>query len=326
MKVAKFYKQQSNRLTCLLCPLECSLASGKTGKCFGKKNIDNTLYAVNYGKVASVAIDPIEKKPLYHFKPGSTILSTGQNGCNLSCSFCQNWQISQQQVPTRSISADELAKTALTEETCGIAYTYSEPLIWWEFLRDVCPAVRKKGLSNVLVTNGFINEKPLRQLLPFIDAMNIDLKSFNPTFYGNLCGGKLDDVLRTISIASEYVHLEITTLLIPGENDSVSEIEKLTDFIATLNVNIPLHFSAYSPRYKLDRKATPPSLIEKAILIAEKKLNFVYAGNISLKGKSDTLCPGCSNVLIRRNFYKTDICGIKDGLCSDCGRKADIVF
>ncbi len=323
---AKYFKTEGLKTRCLLCPLKCSLSEDETGKCFGRKNINSVLYAVNYGEAASVAIDPIEKKPLYHFKPGSTILSTGPNGCNLSCSFCQNWQISQERIQTQEVSAEQLADAAVESKSCGIAYTYTEPLIWWEFLMDVCPAVHERGFSNVLVTNGYINEEPLAELLPFIDAMNIDLKSFNPDFYRKLCGGELETVKRNIAASHEQTHVEITNLLIPGENDSDDEIRDLAEFISSVDRLIPVHFSAYSPKFKLRNPSTPLGTVERALLIAGEYLDYVYAGNIVSEKGSCTVCPGCGNVLIRRNFYHTEVSGISGGKCLRCGRKADIVF
>jgi len=285
---------EDKKVRCRLCPANCLLTESKTGICGCRTNIDGRLMVDNYGEIVSASYDPIEKKPLYHFYPGTVIFSTGPNGCNLSCENCQNWEISQMKVPTRNLEPSELAVLAGRSGSIGVAYTYSEPLIWFEYILDAAAAVREKGLKNVIVSNGYINEEPFRELLPLIDAANIDLKSMNPAFYKKVCKGQLEPVKSAIvNLFKAGKHLEVTNLVIPGLNDSDADFEQITDFIAGLSDNIPLHFSAYHPTYKMTRPKTPAETLLNAYEIATKKLNFVYLGNVNIPDKSDTICPQC---------------------------------
>ncbi|HHE40050.1 MAG TPA: AmmeMemoRadiSam system radical SAM enzyme, partial [Candidatus Cloacimonetes bacterium] len=228
MKEAQFYKKlDNNAVQCQLCPQMCTIEEGKRGMCFGRMNKKGILYAENYGETISISMDPIEKKPLYHFYPGKEILSIGPNGCNLTCDFCQNYTISQQKAPTSSLKAEDLIALCKKYNSIGVAYTYTEPLIWYEYILDTAKVLRAHDLKVVLVTNGFINPEPLKQLLPYIDAMNIDLKAFNNDFYKTYCSGRLEPVKNTIGIAAQHTHLEITNLIITDLNDSRSEIEEL---------------------------------------------------------------------------------------------------
>jgi pyruvate formate lyase activating enzyme len=273
----------------------------------------------------SAALDPIEKKPLFHFYPGSMILSTGPNGCNLSCAFCQNWEISQADQPAEYIEPRQLAELAAGNGSIGVAYTYTEPLVWFEYLMEACAEVRKKGLVNVLVTNGTMNPGPLAELLPLVDAMNIDLKSMDPQFYRETCGGDLKTVLGTIEAASKSCHVELTNLVIPGLNDSEKDMNELVGWVAGLDPLIPLHISRYFPRYRLEIPATPEKTLKKFYDLAVKSLKYVYLGNIQIKGTEDTLCPQCGRILIEHSGYRVSITGLEGGNCAGCGRKADIV-
>ncbi|MDI6809344.1 MAG: AmmeMemoRadiSam system radical SAM enzyme [Candidatus Eisenbacteria bacterium] len=325
---AEFYNKLDSEVTrCVLCPHHCTLKPGKTGLCLGKTNIDGTLYAVNYGQVASVAVDPIEKKPLYHFYPGSQILSVGPNGCNLRCIFCQNWEISQTQVPTSEVSPEELVSLALRRNSIGISYTYSEPLIWYEFLMKTAALGKERGLVNVLVTNGMLDPDPWRKVVGVIDAMNIDVKSMEPRFYRKVCKGYLEPVLRNAEEAKKSgVHIEITNLLVPTLNDSDEKIERLVEWVSErLGRDTPLHFSRCFPQYKLDGPPTPIAALERAWEIGKRKLDYVYLGNVMMDDGRDTLCPGCGETLVERIGYSTRVCGVADGGCKKCGRKADIV-
>lgn len=329
MKEAKYYNKINDKIKCLLCPQGCLITSGgKTGFCRVRKNIDGKLYATTYGKVSSVSLDPIEKKPLYHFYPGSQIISLGAIGCNLSCDFCQNWHISQEEVPLSLLSPSEALEVALKyKDNIGISYTYNEPLIWYEYIFDVASQAKEKGLKNVLVTNGFLNEEPLREILPFIDAANIDLKSFNSEFYKKICKGKLSSILDAIKIFKEYCFVEITNLIIPTLNDSEEEIENLSSWIAeNLGKDTPLHFSKYFPNYKMEIPATPIKTLEKAYNIAVKKLDFVYLGNIWDGKFSNTFCPNCKKLLIERIGYTTEIVNLKGNICKNCGKEIAGVF
>jgi pyruvate formate lyase activating enzyme len=320
-------KGKNGKVQCLLCPVGCVIAEGKVGVCRGRKNEGGRLFAANYGWLVSVAIDPIEKKPLYHFHPGRQILSTGPNGCNLRCQNCQNWNISQEESPTQFAKSQDLIEVALREKSFGISYTYTEPLIWYEYVLDTARMAKEKNLANVLVTNGYINEEPLRKLLPYIDAMNVDLKSMDQDFYKKICKGKLDPILKAIEISFQnHVHIEITNLLIPTLNDSDEQIQKLVDFVARLSDRIPLHFSRYFPMYKMDIPSTPLETIQKAFMLGKRKLKYVYVGNANIPNTSNTYCPVCNNLLINREGYYTSVLGIKEGKCKNCGTAADVII
>ncbi len=324
---ARYYQVAGDRVRCLLCPNRCLIAPGKRGKCLGRKNIDGKLVAVNYGEVVSMAVDPIEKKPLYHFYPGVEIFSIATYGCNLSCPFCQNWEISQEVMSGRFVSPEELLQLVQRAGVNLIAHTYTEPLVWFEYLLDAGRVMHAAGIKNVLVTNGMINPEPLQELLPLIDAMNIDLKSIKRDFYRDYIRGDLDAVLKTIRVARRSCHIELTTLLIPGMNDTEEEIEELTDFVAGLGRDTVLHFSRYFPRYREDRPATPIRTLVRAAEVAKRKLDYVYLGNAMVdEHYRDTFCPGCGNLLVERSGYQGRVVGIKDGNCQRCGRKAELVL
>ena len=328
MKEALFFKlidKEKGIIKCLLCPKECLIKNGEVGFCQARKNINNKLYSLIYAKISSSGFDPIEKKPLYHFLPGSSVLSLGTVGCNFICSFCQNWTISQgdiENVPVENLSPEKAVQLALQNNSPGIAYTYSEPLIWYEYILDTAKLAKKNKIKNILVTNGFINHKPLVQLLPYVDAMNIDLKSFRDSFYQKYCKGNLAPVLHTIELSKNYCHIEITNLIIPGLNDSEEEIKNMTDWIASIGPKIPLHFSRYFPCYKMDIEATPISTLYKARDIAQKKLKYVYIGNINDVEANTTYCSECKKIVIKRTGYKTINLGLdKEGNCKYCGEK-----
>lgn len=323
-----YYKKiEGDKVVCELCPHECVLHKEKTGICRGRKNINGKLYAVNYPLAVSIALDPIEKKPLYHFYPGTNILSSGPNGCNLRCRFCQNWNISQEAVATREIHPRQLARETAQRNSIGLAYTYSEPFIWYEYVLDAAKEIHKLGLKNVLVTNGFVNENPFRALLPYIDAMNVDIKSMDDFFYKNLCSGSLEPVLRTVKIAREAgCHVEITNLVLPQHNDGEGHFERLTDWVAGLSPDIPLHFSRYFPNYKMTTGATPVETLARARSIAIKKLNYVFVGNIAHESWGDTFCPECKNRVIRRYGYTVDLDNFKNGKCVSCGFPLPVVI
>jgi pyruvate formate lyase activating enzyme len=318
-----YYRQEKGRLVCEICPRFCKLKDGQEGICKGRKRIGDKLFATNYGQTASLALDPMEKKPLYHFHPGKLILSLGPNSCNFKCKFCQNYEISQFEVPTRKVSPEELVAVSLQRGSVGAAYTYTEPLMWYEFLLDCGAELHSKGLVNVLVTNGYINPKPLEKLLPLIDAMNIDLKSIEDDFYFKLCGGvHLQPVLDTITMAYiAGVHIELTQLLIPGENDSTAQIEKTVKWVADLGKDIPLHFSRYFPRYKFSTPSTPSATLERAYNIAKTALEWVYVGNIALDIGNHSYCPTCGELLVERFGYSIRIKVLRKDRCGKCGRK-----
>jgi pyruvate formate lyase activating enzyme len=328
MKEALWYKPlEDEAVLCQLCPHGCRIKPGDVGKCRIRRNMDGKLYATTYEQVSSVAMDPIEKKPLYHFYPGSNILSIGSIGCNFSCGFCQNWQISQDSVPLNELKVADAVKMCKDRNSMGIAYTYNEPLIWFEYVMDTARALKEEGLRNVLVTNGYVNPKPLEQLLPYIDAMNIDIKSIRDEFYGTLCGGRLKPVLDTATKAKKYVHVEVTNLIIPGHNDSEAELKELAKWIAeNLGPETPTHLSAYFPRYQLKAAPTPEKTLEDAYDIFSAELHFVYLGNVAAGVGNDTKCINCGEVLVKRHGYFVEVLGIdREGMCNHCQGRSYIV-
>jgi len=282
LKEALYWEKKDKAVHCLLCPHDCKIVNGLTGVCGVRQNIDGRLYTLVYGETTSVALDPIEKKPLYHYHPGEYILSLGTKGCNFKCPFCQNWAISQElEAPTQKITPQWVVDKAKECKSFGIAYTYNEPFIWYEFVLDTAKLAKKEGLENVLVTNGYVNPAPLEEILPFIDAMNIDLKSIDDEFYRKYARGSLEPVLYTIKRSVKDCHIELTNLVIPGLNDSDENFTRLVDWIYdNVGADVPLHFSRYFPCYKFDRPLTPKETLERAYKIAKKKLKNVYLGNV----------------------------------------------
>lgn len=276
---------EDGKVRCDICPHNCLLGEEQTGFCRARSNRGGAIRLDSYGLVTSMSLDPIEKKPLYRFYPGSRILSVGSYGCNLRCSFCQNYEISmagKERAGTVCVSPEELVEKAIElipQGNIGIAYTYNEPLIGYEFVMDCSKLARPKGLKNVLVTNGYINEAPLEKLLPYIDAMNIDLKAFTDSFYKKI-SGDIETVKKTIETAASSCHVEVTTLIIPGENDSEEEMRSLSAWLTRIDRNIPLHISRFFPRYKMtDRDATPVKAVYSLADIARENLKYVYEGN-----------------------------------------------
>ena len=270
---------------CELCFHHCALDEGQTGLCRARACQDGKIGSLNYGKLTSLALDPIEKKPLRRFHPGSLILSVGSFGCNLRCPFCQNHEISMagdSGIQTVEVSPEQLAAKAaelVPQGNIGVAYTYNEPLISYEYVQDCASLVHEQGMVNVLVTNGTVEEEPWRALLPLVDAANIDLKGFTPSWYRRL-GGDLETVKRSIVLAAERCHVEVTTLLIPGENDSEEEIRELARWLASISSEIPLHLSRFFPRYRmLDRPPTPVEQVSRLAETARRYLSYVYTGN-----------------------------------------------
>jgi len=331
MKAAKFY-ELSNRdqVRCNLCPHHCIIGEGKTGICRVRKNIDGDLFFNTYGMVSSVGFDPIEKKPLYHFYPGGIIFSIGNFGCNLRCKFCQNWQISQDTPNDIDLNKKheprDLVKMALTKKNnIGIAYTYNEPTVWFEYMADIAEAAKTEGLKNVMVTNGFINPKPLAELLELIDAFNVDLKAFTEEFYKTQTISKLEPIKASLKqIKESGKHLEITNLLISGYNDDARTFIEMVNWIADeLGNDTVLHISRYFPTYKMSAPPTSLDLMERFYDLAKKRLNHVYLGNISTSTGQHTYCSHCGQKLIDRSRYNTWLKGLDDrGGCSHCGHKA----
>lgn len=275
---------KSRRVQCLLCPHVCVISPGEKGRCRVRSNKDGKLHVENYGLVTACAIDPLEKKPLKRFYPGKNVLSLGAFGCNLACGFCQNWRIAQGETPpSRYLSPEEAVEKALkyvSAGNIGIAYTYSEPLMWYDYVLDTAKLVKKAGLKNILVTNGYINPKPLTGLLPYLDAVNLDVKAFTNQFYQKVCQGTLQPVLKSAQAFAEHCHLEITTLVIPALNDSPDEIRELSQWIKGINPNIPLHINRYFPNYHMSLAPTPVETMERLKSVAQEALPYVFLGNV----------------------------------------------
>ena len=299
MKEAEFWKKESSfleneddKIRCLLCPHRCLIKEGQSSRCLSRKNMGGKLYSLNYGKVLGAALDPIEKKPLYRFYPSSYIFSVGTFGCNFDCLFCQNHSLVHS-VPIEEktekkpnnyrdeVSPEELIGAVLKTPSIGIAFTYNEPTVWYEYIKDVLPLAKEKDLKTVLVTNGFIEEEPLHGILPMVDAMNIDLKSFSPQFYTKVCKGKIEPVINTIKKVASQIHLEVTCLVIEGYNSGDDEMEALSQMLSKIRPDIPLHISAFYPAYKMrDKVPTRPETIRHLCKIAQRNLKYVYPGNI----------------------------------------------
>ncbi len=287
LKEASYYiSEKDNKVKCILCPHTCLISENKTGVCGVRENIDGKLYALTYTKPVAIHLDPIEKKPLYHFHPGSEILSIGTYGCNLSCKFCQNYDISQEFdkediTRIKKVSPEEIIDICTRRNYKFVAFTYNEPTIFFEYMLDVAKLCKSKGIKTVSVSNGQINEEPLKELIKYIDAFNIDLKSYDEDFYRKICGGDIETTKNTIRIITEYKkHLEVTLLLIEGLNDDVEKFNEMCRFLSDLDKNIVLHISRAFPRYKLEFNPTPISLINKFQSIAKSYLNYVYTGNV----------------------------------------------
>ncbi|MCD4651368.1 MAG: AmmeMemoRadiSam system radical SAM enzyme, partial [Candidatus Cloacimonetes bacterium] len=290
---------------CKLCPHECIITEGGSGICRVRQNIEGKLFATSFGKTVTLNIDPIEKKPLYHMLPGQPILSVGHNSCNLSCDFCQNYSISQFETQAFRLSPQNLLKECRPRGVELVAFTYTEPITWFEYVLESAAFLRKNSIRTVMVTNGYIQQEPLLELLPYINAMNIDLKAWSDDFYHNICGASLAPVIETIETAAKHCHIEVTTLVIPGKNDK--DIKALSEFLGNINHQIPLHLSRYYPQYKRSTPPTPLSLLEKAQSTAFNYLKHVYIGNIQTETGTNTYCPDCGSLLIERSGYQTRI-------------------
>ncbi len=331
MKQARYYEtREREQVRCLLCPHQCLIGEGKAGICKIRINHGGELYLDTYGQVSSMGFDPIEKKPLYHFYPGSFIFSVGNFGCNLRCKFCQNWEISQF-VPdevefNRQMRPDDLIGMATQRKTnVGVAYTYNEPAIWFEYMMDTAELAAKEDLKNVMVTNGYINEKPLDDLLQVMDAFNVDLKAFTEDFYHTQTMAKLEPVKAALrQIRRSGKHLEITNLLVTDKNDNPHDFEEMIKWISgELGEHTVLHLSRYFPAYKSAELPTSPDLIHEFYEMAREYLPFVYLGNINtLHEGQNTYCPGCGRKLIERSRYNVWMEGLNDdGTCAACGQK-----
>ncbi len=331
---ASYYvKLDDGQVNCVLCPRRCIISEGRRGFCGVRENKKGRLCSLVYGKPCSLHIDPIEKKPLFHFLPGSGAFSIATVGCNLRCKFCQNWQISQarpEDVEAVSLSPEEVVEKVKLSGSPVIAYTYTEPTIYYEYMFDIARLAKKAGIKNVMHSAGYISEEPLRNLCPYLDAANIDLKGFNNKFYSELTLGSVDDVLRTLKILREEgVWLEITVLLLPGLNDDPEEIRKMCEWIKdNLGPQTPVHFSRFWPIYKLvNLSPTPIETLEMARSAALKAgLKYVYIGNVAAEEAQNTYCPHCGKMVIERSGYVVKAMNIEEGRCKFCGGKIEGVW
>ncbi len=326
-KEAAFYqKLEHKRVQCQLCPRRCTIPDGQRGFCGVRENRSGTLYTLVYAKPVSMHIDPIEKKPLFHFLPSTQAYSIATAGCNLKCKFCQNWQISQSRPEDLSyayLEPQALVKKAKESAAPTIAYTYNEPTIFYEYMLDVAKLAHEQGLKNIMHSNGYINPEPLKALAKYLDAANIDLKGFSEDFYARFTEGTLEPVLNSLKVLKqEGVHIEITTLLLPGFNDGEDELRKMCLWIKdNLGKDTPLHFSRFFPLYKLTSlNPTPVESLQRARKIAlECGLNYVYIGNLPVNPAENTYCPRCAKSVIQRRGYFVAENNLKNGKCAFCG-------
>ncbi len=342
MKEALLYEKLDERIVhCYLCAHHCKIADKKFGFCGVRQNIAGILYTHAYGKVIAAAVDPIEKKPLYHFLPGSFSFSIATIGCNFHCGFCQNWKISQQSyrdkglIPKGTVpeSEEELKPRQIVEAAAknkckSISYTYTEPTIFFEYAFETAKLAKEKGLYNNFVTNGFMTKECLTMIKPYLDAANVDLKFFRDESYKKVCAGALAPVLNSIRLMREFgIWVEITTLVVPGENDSEEELNDIARFIASVDKNIPWHISRFHPDYKFsDHAATPIDTLKKAEELGEIcGLKYVYVGNVSGFG-NDTYCHNCNKLLIKREIFSILEYNIQQGKCPFCSTVIPGVF
>ncbi|MFW6160346.1 MAG: AmmeMemoRadiSam system radical SAM enzyme [Acidobacteriota bacterium] len=335
IREAMLYKTlDEDRVNCFLCAHRCEINPGNWGICRVRENKEGKLYTHVFGEVIAAHVDPIEKKPLYHFLPGTKAFSIATIGCNFQCPFCQNWQISQASRQKEKVfsgyklSPEEVVRQALTNDCSSISYTYTEPTIFFEYAYETAKLAKKEGLGNNFVTNGYLTQEAVEKISPWLDAANVDLKSFRDEFYKKMCKARLQPVLDCISFLKKNdIWVEVTTLIIPGENDSDKELREIARFLAGVDPNIPWHISRFHPDYKFtDSRPTPMERLRRAVEIGkEEGLNYLYVGNVW--GESgDIVCPSCGKTLVQRNGFYAARSVIKQGQCPDCGHKIDGIF
>lgn len=329
IKEAMLYeKLDGGKVYCYLCSHHCRVLPGKFGICGVRQNIDGKLLTLIYGEVIAEHVDPIEKKPLYHFLPGTGSYSIATIGCNFKCAFCQNWEISQSRdVSKNFVKPEDVIKETKRTGCKSISYTYTEPTIFFEYAYDIAKLAKKQGLYNNFVTNGYMTKKALETIRPYLDSANVDLKGFSQEFYSRFCKARLEPVLESIKTMKELgIWIEITTLIIPGQNDSEKELNSIAEFIASVGIEIPWHVSRFHPDYKyLDSIPTPVETLRRAKEIGDKAgLRYIYLGN-ALEG-NDTFCYNCGAVLIKRIVFDVVENNINNGKCRKCGAKIDGIF
>ncbi len=325
--IAKWWEAAENgKLLCTLCPRYCTIGDGQAGFCYIRQNINGTLYSTGYGRPTGFAIDPIEKKPLNHFFPGTDVLSFGTAGCNLGCKFCQNWSISKARlddVQSTNASPEDVIKLAKKYNTPSIAFTYNDPVIFGEYVIDISKIARQEKINSVMVTAGYIDKNARKDVFKYIDAANVDLKAFTERFYNKLAFAHLNDVLETLIWLKKETDIwfEITTLLIPDENDSEEEIKNMCEWILqNLGDEIPLHFTAFQPHFKMSHKQpTPASTVKKACNIAKNLgIKYCYVGNIHDHEMQNTYCPKCNSILIERDWHTIKVNNLVKSKCANC--------
>ncbi len=319
---------ENGKLRCDVCPRGCTLREGQRGLCFVRSNLGGRIVLTTYGRSSGFCVDPIEKKPLNHFHPGTPILSFGTAGCNLTCRFCQNWDISKSRATAtlaENASPEDIARTAARAGCKSVAYTYNDPIVFLEYAMDTADACREQGIKSVAVTAGYVHGEARRDFFSRMDAANVDLKAFTERFYKKLCSGHLQPVLETLMYLKQETHvwLELTTLLIPGENDAEKELEEMTQWVVEhLGPDVPWHFSAFHPDWKMtDRRATSPSTLSRARAIATKNgVRYAYTGNVHDETGGSTYCHACGTRLIGRDWYEITLWRLtKEGRCPACG-------
>jgi pyruvate formate lyase activating enzyme len=324
-KKAEFWEPYRGMVRCNLCSHRCPIPEGKTGICGVRQNRDNTLYALSYEKPAAIAVDPIEKKPLFHFHPGTSVLSFGGVGCNFRCLHCQNWDISQAGLSfpyLKRVPVEDIPGLVKKRRSKGVAWTYNEPTIWYEYTYDASKLVKKEGMYSVYVTNGYMEEEPMKELRKYVDAMNIDVKAFTEEFYRKIVGAKLQPVLDHVVAAKELgYHVELTYLIIPGKNDNLDEIKSFSEWVANeVGVETPVHFSRFHPDYKMTNVRPTPyrTMMDAYETAKEAGLDYVYLGNM-VTDKENTYCPKCGELLVERQGFGITKYHIKNGKCPKCG-------
>ena len=331
-EAAHYEKLGGGRIECRLCPHRCRVANRKRGHCGARENRGGVYTTLVYGQPSAVHVDPIEKKPLFHYYPGSRALSLGTAGCNFTCRFCQNWEISQrrpEQLHTIDLLPEAVIRQARSSNCRVVAHTYNEPVVAFEYVRDCAALGREQGVPNVMISNGFIAKEPMRELCRYLGAVKIDLKAFSETFYREQCGGALKPVLETLlTIRAEKTWLEVVVLLIPGLNDSRAEVERMCRWLAReMGPDVPLHFSRFAPTYMLRNvPPTPPAVLHESRRIAlDAGIRFCYIGNL-LSDAEHTTCPSCGKVLLRRLMYSVENEGLQGGRCRFCQAAIPGVF